>query len=330
MAPVGAYLRELRVKRGLSLDELARVTRVASRYLDALENDSFGALPAPVFTRGFIRAYCQAVGVTPDEALARFDGREAPEAPPLVATASRMVTAPVTQGSSEGEPRTRSAILVSFVLLVVLGVALFAVALVTQPAREDRAERRPAAPLAAPVAPASPAARVAPAPPVAAITPSPPDVATRPIPPPGFKPPLPRPADQVRPAPPSVAAPPSSIAPVAPPPAAAPQPMPPSGPRSWVPDVQSATSGLSTPYRLVARVTEPTWIRVRTEDGRTSEETVPSGAVREWVSNRPFVITIGNAGGVSFELNGRSLPSFGASGTVISGVVLPPEGGRPR
>jgi hypothetical protein len=52
--------------------------------------------------------------------------------------------------------------------------------------------------------------------------------------------------------------------------------------------------------------------------------------MREWVSNRPFVITIGNAGGVSFELNGRSLPSFGASGTVISGLVLPPEGGRPR
>jgi hypothetical protein len=48
------------------------------------------------------------------------------------------------------------------------------------------------------------------------------------------------------------------------------------------------------------------------------------------VSNRPFVVTIGNAGGVSFELNGRPLPSFGASGTVISGVVLPPEGARPQ
>ena len=97
-----------------------------------------------------------------------------------------------------------------------------------------------------------------------------------------------------------------------------------------MPQVQSATSGVSTPYRLVARVSEPTWIRVRTEDGRTSEETVPAGAVREWVSNRPFVITIGNAGGVSFELNGRALPSFGASGTVISGLVLPPEGARPQ
>ena len=49
-------------------------------------------------------------------------------------------------------------------------------------------------------------------------------------------------------------------------------------------------------------------MRVRTEDGRTTEETIPAGEIREWISNGPFVITIGNAGGVSLELNGRPLP----------------------
>jgi cytoskeleton protein RodZ len=312
MTQVGAYLRELRVKRGMSLDELSRITRVAPRYLEALEGDAFNVLPAPAFTRGFIRAYCQALGTPPEEALARYDGRDprdVPAARPVVKAAA----APAPHSTAD-EPRTRSAILVSFVLLVVLGVALFAVALVTQPAREQRAERRPPAPVAA--APA-------PAPPVAAITP-PADTATRPIPSAPVKPP------------PRLAEPPRVVAPPPPAPAAttaptmAPMPIAPSGPRPWMPQVQSATTGIATPYRLVARVSEPTWIRVRTEDGRTSEETVPAGAVREWVSNRPFVVTIGNAGGVSFELNGRSLPSFGASGTVISGLVLPPEGGRPQ
>lgn len=305
MAAVGAFLRELRVKRGLSLDELSRVTRVARPHLEALENDAFASLPAPVFTRGFIRAYCQAVGAAPEDALARYDGRDVREGavPPSPRTT---VVAP--QSSSEADPRTRSAILVSFVLLVVLGVALFAVALVTQPAREQRAERMPPPPSAADAG----------APPVAAITPAP-EQATRPVPPPTAKSPAARPPEPVRPSPPAVA-------PV--PPIASVAPVAPSGPRPWMPQVQSATTGVSTPYRLVARVSEPTWIRVRTEDGRTSEETVPAGAVREWVSNRPFVITIGNAGGVSFELNGRSLPSFGASGTVISGLMLPPEGAR--
>lgn len=306
MAAVGALLRELRVKRGLSLDELSRATRVARPYLEALENDAFTSLPAPVFTRGFIRAYCQAVGVAADDALARYDGREVREG---VATPPPRGAVAASTSPTESDPRTRSAILVSFVLLVVLGVALFAVALVTQPAREQRVERMP------------PSLRPpgASAPPVAAITPAP---ETRPIPPPAPKSPPARPPEPARSAAPSAPVP----APV--PPIAAVPPVAPSGPRPWMPQVQTATTGVSTPYRLVARVSEPTWIRVRTEDGRTSEETVPAGAVREWVSNRPFVITIGNAGGVSFELNGRPLPSFGASGTVISGLVLPPEGAR--
>jgi cytoskeleton protein RodZ len=321
MAPVGAYLRELRVKRGLSIDELSRVTRVAPRYLDALENDAFGSLPAPVFTRGFIRAYCQAVGASPEEVLARYDGREVQtvaSATPAGPRAARSSSAPAP---ADGEPRGRSAILVSFVLLVVLGVALFAVALVTQPAREQRAERTAPPPVPPATEPVTP--------PVAAITAAP--EPARPIPAPAVKPP-PRAPEPARPTPPPAAAPPQfsnfGATPAAPvPPVVGPAPA---GPRSWMPQVQSATTGLSTPYRLVARVSEPTWIRVRTEDGRTTEETVPAGAVREWVSNRPFVITIGNAGGVSFELNGRSLPSFGASGAVISGIVLPPEGARPQ
>src|SRR4029450_11526619 len=115
------------------------------------------------------------------------------------------------------------------------------------------------------------------------------------------------------------AAPASAAAPSAPapPPAAAPAPA-----------VSSAAPGARTPgmpYRLIARTTETTWMRVRTEDGRTSEETIPANEIREWVSNGPFVITIGNAGGVSLELNGRPVPRLGASGAVITRFVLPSD-----
>jgi cytoskeleton protein RodZ len=82
---------------------------------------------------------------------------------------------------------------------------------------------------------------------------------------------------------------------------------------------------VASPYRLVARASEATWIRVRTEDGRSIEETVPAGQTREWVSNRPFVLTVGNAGGITLELNGRTLPPLGPSGAVISRIVLPPQ-----
>src|SRR5437762_3174728 len=160
MASVGDYLRDLRDRRGISLEEISRVTRVASGYLEALESDRFSALPPPVFTRGFIRAYCQALGESPDEALARYDGREGDMlAPPRPAAPSSM-SAPAT----EGEARSRSAVLVSFVLLVILGMALFAVALMTQPAREERVERRAPQPAPSETEASAPASRPTPAP----------------------------------------------------------------------------------------------------------------------------------------------------------------------
>src|SRR5436305_12502371 len=295
MASVGDYLRDLRDRRGISLEEISRVTRVASGYLEALESDRFSALPAPVFTRGFIRAYCQAVGEPPDEALVRYESRDgATPPPPRTTPAAGPPPVPAESGA-----RSRSAVLVSFVLLVILGMALFAVALMTQPAREERVERRTPDPAPSETAASAPASRPTPepapsTPPGPAATPGPATSATT-----------------SAPATAGVAVTAEASRAAAPPPC--------------LPYVQAATGGVASPYRLVARVSEPTWIRVRTEDGSSTEETVPAGQIREWVSNRPFVLTLGNAGGVTLELNGRTLPPLGPSGTVISRIVLPPQ-----
>jgi cytoskeleton protein RodZ len=315
MSSVGTYLRELRQRRGVSLEEIARSTRVAPRYLEALEADAFDALPSPVFTRGFIRAYCQTLQESPDEALATYDRREGRTPAPARA-------APPTR-AADRDPRGRGAVLVSFVLLVVLGAALFAVALVIHPRGERSADVRPGPPAesqpvptpgeAAP-RPADPSAQ---APTSTSSAPAPPAVTT-------VAPPTAVPAS------PPVASPPSppAVAPSAPPvggPPAAAAPRPAAAAPPAAPALDVVTDSVTSPYRLVARTSEATWIRVRTEDGRTSEENVPAGEVREWVSNRPFVLTIGNAGGVSFELNGRALPTLGPKGVVIPRIVLPPD-----
>jgi len=316
MASVGDYLSGLRQRRGLSVDEVSRTTRVAPRYLEALESDRFDALPAAVFTRGFILAYCQALGEPPEEALALYDGRDGvPVSPP------RPTSAPALRPPAiNGEPRSRSAVLVSFVLLVILGMALFSVALMTQPAREERVDRGvpPVAEAPAPVT--TPPQSTHPAGSLPASTTSTVAAPT----PPATRPPTVAAAPLVAPA----AAASTAGAPTAAQPAttsaAAPEAVRPAAP-PWLPEVQAATGGVASPYRLVARVSEATWIRVRTEDGHSSEETVPAGQMREWVSNRPFVLTLGNAGGVTLELNGRTLPPLGPSGAVISRIVLPPQ-----
>jgi hypothetical protein len=90
-------------------------------------------------------------------------------------------------------------------------------------------------------------------------------------------------------------------------------------------EVTTAVGSVNAPYRLIARTNATTWIRVRTDDGRQTEETLGPGQVREWVSNRPFTVSLGNAGGIKLELNGRTLPPLGPSGAVIGRLVLPSE-----
>ncbi|KAB2897450.1 MAG: hypothetical protein F9K40_12885, partial [Kofleriaceae bacterium] len=58
--------------RGLTREHVARVTRIQLRTLERLEEGRFDELPADVFVRGFIRNYARCVGLSVDEALARY------------------------------------------------------------------------------------------------------------------------------------------------------------------------------------------------------------------------------------------------------------------
>ena len=75
---IGAALRDARLGRALSIDECQRATRISRRYLEALEEEDFGALPAPVFARGFLRSYAQFLGVDPTTLVQRFPGEPRP------------------------------------------------------------------------------------------------------------------------------------------------------------------------------------------------------------------------------------------------------------
>ena len=158
MPSLGPYLSGLRQERGLSIEEMVRVTRVASCFLEALEREDFGALPAPVFTKGYIRAYCQVVGVPPDEALSRYA-----ESAGVPMPAGPAAAGPSPSRWADHGRRGRETLLVSFVLLAGFGLALFVVTLFLQSGRSDGPARR-AEPLAPFVEPRPlPAAATAPA-----------------------------------------------------------------------------------------------------------------------------------------------------------------------
>ena len=65
----GDELRRERIVREVSLEEISAATKISLRLLSALERSDLSKLPAPVFTRGFIRAYCLHLGLDPVEKI---------------------------------------------------------------------------------------------------------------------------------------------------------------------------------------------------------------------------------------------------------------------
>jgi hypothetical protein len=69
---MAAWLTAGRTARGLTREHVARVTRIQLRTIERLEEGRFDELPADVFVRGFIRNYALCVGLSVDDALARY------------------------------------------------------------------------------------------------------------------------------------------------------------------------------------------------------------------------------------------------------------------
>lgn len=81
---IGERLIGAREERGLTLEDAERDTRISRRYLQALEDERFDVIPAPVYARGFLRSYSQYLGLETAELLARFPQ----DSPPVVAPSS--------------------------------------------------------------------------------------------------------------------------------------------------------------------------------------------------------------------------------------------------
>lgn len=68
---IGAYLSRERELRGVTLEELARQTRIPLRSLQRLESGAFDRDPDG-FARGFVRTVAVALGLPVDETIARM------------------------------------------------------------------------------------------------------------------------------------------------------------------------------------------------------------------------------------------------------------------
>jgi len=104
MIEFGNTLRTAREAKGLTVRQLAELTRMAPTTIQELESENFTRIAAPIYGRGFVKLYCEAVGLEAkplvDEFMEIYNGnREAnirerplPDEPPAETAAAEVMT----------------------------------------------------------------------------------------------------------------------------------------------------------------------------------------------------------------------------------------------
>ena len=121
---IGPTLREARSRRKLDLSEVEATIKIRVRYLQAIENEEWDALPGGAYTRGFIRTYASFLGLD-GERLA--DDYRRSTGPPSGERAPKRVE-PVPTGMRRSGPRLSGRLVIAAVCLglvaILVGVAL--------------------------------------------------------------------------------------------------------------------------------------------------------------------------------------------------------------
>jgi cytoskeletal protein RodZ len=72
MRDFGGSLRAARERRGVTLRDISKTTKISIPTLEALERDDPSRLPGGIFMRAIVRSYAAEVGLDPDRTLKEF------------------------------------------------------------------------------------------------------------------------------------------------------------------------------------------------------------------------------------------------------------------
>lgn len=82
MIEFGNTLRSAREQKGLSLEQIAEATHISRSRIEALENEQFDCFAAPIYVRGYIKLFCETVGIDHkplvDEFMEIYNGNREP------------------------------------------------------------------------------------------------------------------------------------------------------------------------------------------------------------------------------------------------------------
>jgi len=115
---IGTTLRESRVRRSLTLQQVEEDTKIRVKYVQAMENEDWDDMPGVTYVKGFLRTYATYLGLDPDVIIDEFRSR---------GVAPQAERAEPFGGSSViGKPRRHrgrnTIVFVAVICLLVLGI----------------------------------------------------------------------------------------------------------------------------------------------------------------------------------------------------------------
>jgi len=122
VAELGTRLKEARLSKGYSLDDLQEITKIQKRYLVGIEEGNYSIMPGSFYVRAFIKQYAEAVGLDAEEILETYKN-ELPSTPNDQVSQS-MTNSPsrrkVTKGPSNKMMEAMPKIIVALFIVVII------------------------------------------------------------------------------------------------------------------------------------------------------------------------------------------------------------------
>jgi cytoskeleton protein RodZ len=75
---IGSTLREARVRRKLTLQQVEDDTKIRVKYVQAMENEDFDVMPGSTYVKGFLRTYATYLGIDPEVIIDEYRSRAMP------------------------------------------------------------------------------------------------------------------------------------------------------------------------------------------------------------------------------------------------------------
>lgn len=136
----GAQLAAYRKERGWTVEQVANHLNLALRQVVAIESDDYASLPGMPIVRGFVRAYAKLLKVDAAPLLTLLGGETVLAQEPLVPR--KTLSTPFSEArlpSMTERPSLSSKWVIGLLLLVLLGVALWAAQQITEVAELQKA-----------------------------------------------------------------------------------------------------------------------------------------------------------------------------------------------